>query len=83
MKQKSSSVSLLSIFVVVVLGSILTLSAFGVGLSIGSSNAAALLEPMLRPTPNAVSVRIEAKTTTMKILRKPTDVLFCFILHQL
>jgi carboxyl-terminal processing protease len=42
MKQKSSSVSLLSVFVVVVLGSILTLSAFGVGLSIGSSNAAAL-----------------------------------------
>ncbi len=48
-----------------------------------AANAAALLEPMLRPTPNAESVRIEAKTTTKKILRNPTDVLFCFISHQL
>jgi hypothetical protein len=48
-----------------------------------AASATALLEPMLRPTPNAESVRIEAKTTTKKILRRPTDVLFCFISHQL
>src|SRR5512137_209285 len=42
MKQNSTSVGFLSVFLVVVLASILTLSAFGVGLSIGSSNAAAL-----------------------------------------
>jgi carboxyl-terminal processing protease len=42
MKQNSTSVRFLSVFLVVVLASILTLSAFGVGLSIGSSNAAAL-----------------------------------------
>ena len=42
MKQNSTSVGFLSIFLVVVLASILTLSAFGVGLSIGSNNAVAL-----------------------------------------
>ena len=42
MKQNNTSFGFLSIFLVVVLASILTLTAFGVGLSIGSSNAAAL-----------------------------------------
>jgi carboxyl-terminal processing protease len=45
MKQTSTSVKLLSIFVVAVLASILTLSAFGVGLSIGSRTAVQAAAP--------------------------------------
>jgi carboxyl-terminal processing protease len=57
MKQNSTSVRFPSIFLVVVLASILTLSAFGVGLSIGSSNAAALAAA---PAPSRDPVSIQS-----------------------
>jgi carboxyl-terminal processing protease len=57
MKQKSASASLLSIFVVVVLTSMLTLSAFGVGLSIGSHNAGAL---SAAPSPTRAPLSVQS-----------------------
>lgn len=62
MKQNNTSVKFLGVFLVVVLASILTLAAFGAGLSIGSSNAAALStasDRALAPVSTASALRQE------------------------